>query len=76
MIHIFYFHIPDMSTIKCSMKGKKLKEEIQKENKMHHIYLNQFLSFFFGLFRDSPAAYGGSQTKSRIGAVAAGLQPQ
>ena len=30
--------------------------------------------FFFGLFRAAPGAYGGSQARSRIGAVAAGLR--
>ena len=29
--------------------------------------------FFFGLFRASPSAYGGSQARSQIRAVAAGL---
>jgi len=29
--------------------------------------------FFFGLFRAAPTAYGGSQTRGQIGAVAAGL---
>ena len=36
-----------------------------------------FLFFFFGLFafsRAAPAAYGGSQARSLIGAVAAGLR--
>ena len=30
--------------------------------------------YIFGLLRASPAAYGGSQTKGRIGAAAAGLR--
>ena len=29
--------------------------------------------FFFGFFRATPTAYGGSQARGRIGAVAAGL---
>ena len=32
-----------------------------------------FFPFFFCLFRTAPEAYGGSQAKGRIGAVAAGL---
>ena len=40
---------------------------------------NLFLLYFiylviFGLFRDAPGAYGGSQAKGLIGAVAAGLR--
>ena len=31
-------------------------------------------SFFWGLFRAAPAAYGGSQARGRIGAVATGLR--
>ena len=33
-----------------------------------------FFFFFYSLFRGEPAAYGGSQTGTRIGAVAAGLR--
>ena len=29
--------------------------------------------FFFGVFRAAPAAYGGSQARGQIGAVAVGL---
>ena len=32
------------------------------------------LLFFFGLFKAEPAAYGGSQAKGRIGAVATSLR--
>ena len=32
-----------------------------------------FFSFFFGLFRATPAAYGGSQTRASTGAAAASL---
>ena len=32
-----------------------------------------FLFFIFCLFRDTPVAYGGSQARGPIGAVAAGL---
>ena len=38
---------------------------------------SQIFFFFFGLFafsRAAPAAYGGSQARSLIGAVAAGLR--
>ena len=31
------------------------------------------LAFFFGLFRATPIAYGGSQARGLIGAAAAGL---
>ena len=34
---------------------------------------NNMLPFFFGLFRAAPTAYGGSQTRGLIGAVATGL---
>ena len=33
-----------------------------------------FFLFFFCLFRAEPAAYGGSQARGQIGAVAAGLR--
>ena len=39
---------------------------------MCFVYL--FLHFFFCLFRATPAAHGGSQARSLIGAVAAGLR--
>ena len=32
-----------------------------------------FFFFFFGISRATPMAYGGSQVRGRIGAVAAGL---
>ena len=32
-----------------------------------------FWFFFFGLFRPAPMAYGGSQARDQMGAVAAGL---
>ena len=38
-----------------------------------------FFFFFFGLFafsRAAPAAYGGSQARGLIGAIAASLRPQ
>ena len=35
--------------------------------------LSFFLSLFLCLFRGVPAAYGGSQARSRIGAITAGL---
>ena len=35
--------------------------------------LGSFVLFCFGLFRAAPAAYGGSQAKGQIRAVAAGL---
>ena len=38
-----------------------------------------FINFFFGLFvfsRAAPAAYGGSQARGLIGAVATGLTPE
>jgi len=43
----------------------------------HFCFLSFFLSFFFffffGLFRVSPVAYGSSQGRGQIGAVATGL---
>ena len=36
----------------------------------HHIL---FLFYFFGFFQDAPTAYGGSQARGEIGAIAAGL---
>ena len=42
-----------------------------------HCPSEEFISFFFCLFaisRAAPAAYGGSQARGRIGAVAAGLR--
>ena len=43
-----------------------------------HIYIYTYIYiyiyiYFFGLFRASPAAHGGSQARYPIGAVAAGL---
>ena len=38
------------------------------------IYLSIYLSIFFGLFRATPMAYGGSQARGRIRATAASLR--
>ena len=38
----------------------------------YHVF--QFFVFFFGLFRATPTAYGGSQARSLIRARAAGLR--
>ena len=35
--------------------------------------MSQIFFFVFGLFRAAPMAYGGSQARGRIGAVAASL---
>ena len=44
---------------------------------MYIVFLLLFFFFFFGLFRATPTAYGGSQARGLIRAVAAGLpQPQ
>ena len=38
-----------------------------------YVYIYIYIFFFFGLFRAVPMAYGGSQARGRIGAVATGL---
>ena len=38
-----------------------------------YLFIFNFLIFVFCLFRATPAAYGGSQAKGRIGAIAASL---
>ena len=38
-----------------------------------HSFLSAFLFFIFCLFRATPEAYGGSQARGQIGAVAASL---
>ena len=43
------------------------------ENHCFTYFVLFFSFFFFGLFRAAPAAYGGSQTRGRIGAIASGL---
>ena len=40
---------------------------------LHSFFFNLFLFFSFLVFRATPAAYGGSQARGQIGAVAAGL---
>ena len=42
-------------------------------DKDSRISFSRFLFFFFGLFRAPPVAYGGSQGRGQIGAVAIGL---
>ena len=36
-------------------------------------FIDWLIDFLFSLFKDAPMAYGGSQAKGLIGAVAAGL---
>jgi len=62
------------------LKGITLSETYQDEKKRYHdltyIWNLNFFFFFFCLFAISwatPAAYGGSQARGRIGAVATGL---
>ena len=38
------------------------------------MYIYMFLFFVFGLTRATPIAYGGSQARGQIGAVASGLR--
>ena len=48
----------------------------QQLHERHKNTLHKVISFFFFVFRffkAAPAAYGGSQARSRIGATAAGL---
>ena len=51
-----------------------LKYEGYTKERKHYNYGHFFFFFsFFGLFRAAPAAYGSSQARGGIGAVAAGL---
>ena len=55
------------------LKGLVLEVELQREERAYF----GFFCFLFCLFvftRAAPMAYGGSQTRSLIGAVAAGLR--
>ena len=45
-----------------------------REHSHYFLFLLFFKFFFFGLFRATHVAYGSSQAKGRIGAVAAGLR--
>ena len=64
----------------CSKPAHQLSTQPQDSRQLHFLLCIRWLSremkffFFFCLFfRAAPAAYGGSQARGRIGAVAAGL---
>ena len=44
-----------------------------KDESAYLISFNQLKKIFFGLFRVTPAAYGGSQGRGRTGVIAADL---
>ena len=56
---------------------KMVEDEVRTVTRVIFFFLSFFFFFFFFLFfclfRDTPAVYGGSQARGRIGAAAAGL---
>ena len=57
------------------MGNHRTVEVIQRPSLTEHsIYIYIFFFSVFCLFRATPAAYGGSQARAQIGAVAAGLR--
>ena len=61
---IFYGNIIDLNIV--------LVSGIQQSDSVLHIHIA--ILFFFCLFRAEPEAYGGSQARDPIGAVAASLR--
>ena len=66
------------TTMKCGrMSLEMMSENLSPEQWALEVLWNDggpfFFLFFFGLFRASPVAYGSSQARGSIGAVATGL---
>ena len=47
---------------------------LKKKKSLVTLYVSVFFWLFFAISWAAPAAYGGSQARGRIGAVAAGLR--